>query len=198
MSDERPLITATDHDLPFDELSWKQFEKLCVWLLEEAGYSVVRHKGATGGDGGVDIEAIGADGRLTFAQCKRYLQSTRFGIAEAKKEIRKVLARPPANPLPDAYLLLITRAVRPGSWAALLAEVDGRFHCDYWDITHLDRRLRKDPDTLKRFFRRSARKARRWNLPPRNGLFEGRRSLLDDLAARLRAHHSAGLTQAIT
>jgi len=33
-----PPITRTTHALPFDKLSPRDFERLCLWLVEREGY----------------------------------------------------------------------------------------------------------------------------------------------------------------
>jgi len=38
MSQTKPNITATTHTLPFDKLSPRDFERLCLWLVEREGY----------------------------------------------------------------------------------------------------------------------------------------------------------------
>jgi hypothetical protein len=34
----RPPITRTTHTLPFNQLSPRGFERLCLWLVEREGY----------------------------------------------------------------------------------------------------------------------------------------------------------------
>jgi hypothetical protein len=38
MTQYRPRVTATTHELPFDKLSPRDFERLCLWLVEREGY----------------------------------------------------------------------------------------------------------------------------------------------------------------
>jgi restriction endonuclease Mrr len=35
-------VTRTTHTLPFDKLSPRDFERLCLWLLEREGYQRAR------------------------------------------------------------------------------------------------------------------------------------------------------------
>ncbi|MEO1087567.1 MAG: restriction endonuclease, partial [Acidobacteriota bacterium] len=146
---ERPVATGTQHPLPFHLLDADAFESLCLWLLAEDGFSEVRKLGGAG-DGGVDVEAVDAQGRLTIAQCKLYLPTTSFTKAQVAKELDKILGR---DRLPDRYLLMITRGVSPQAWAEMQTKSDGRFSVHYWDLTELDRRARRaDRSTLERFF----------------------------------------------
>ena len=38
MTQSQPPITRTTHTLPFDKLSPRDFERLCLWLVEREGY----------------------------------------------------------------------------------------------------------------------------------------------------------------
>jgi len=43
---QQPPITATTHTLPFDRLSPRDFEWLCLWPVEREGYGRAEHLGA--------------------------------------------------------------------------------------------------------------------------------------------------------
>jgi len=69
----QPSITGTTHTLPFDRLSPRDFERLCLWLIEREepalpvpsaaegslskGYERAEHLGAAGSEQGRDIVA---------------------------------------------------------------------------------------------------------------------------------------------
>ena len=53
----QPLITSTTHTLPFDKLSPRDFERLCLWLVEREGYERAEHLGAAGSEQGRDVVA---------------------------------------------------------------------------------------------------------------------------------------------
>ena len=38
MTPSQPPITHTPHTLPFDKLSSRDFERLCLWLVGREGY----------------------------------------------------------------------------------------------------------------------------------------------------------------
>jgi len=44
----QPPITRTTHTLPFDRLSPRDFERLCLWLVKREGYQRAEHLGAAG------------------------------------------------------------------------------------------------------------------------------------------------------
>lgn len=38
LTQSKPHITSTTHTLPFDKLSPREFERLCLWLVEREGF----------------------------------------------------------------------------------------------------------------------------------------------------------------
>jgi Holliday junction resolvase len=86
MSASKPPITGGTHVLPFDKLSDKEFERMCLWLVQREGFHSVEHLGAAGSEQGPDITAI-SKGRYWAFQLKRV---QRFGPAVAEKEINKL------------------------------------------------------------------------------------------------------------
>ena len=97
MTQPKPTATGTRHALPFDKLSPRDFERLCLWLVEREGYERAEHLGAAGSEQGRDILAW-REGELWAFQCKRV---KRFGPTDALREVEKVLGLPeeqrPAN-----------------------------------------------------------------------------------------------------
>ena len=96
-------ITGTTHTLPFDKLSPRDFERLCLWLVEREGYERAEHLGAAGSEQGRDIVAW-HEGALWAFQCKRV---QRFGPRDALAEVEKVVALP-EDQRPAAYVFLVT------------------------------------------------------------------------------------------
>jgi len=74
MNPSQPPITRTTHTLPFDELSPRDFERLCLWLVEREGYERAEHLGAAGSEQGRDIVAW-REGALRAFQCKLTMRS---------------------------------------------------------------------------------------------------------------------------
>ena len=52
MNQSKPPIFATTQTLPFDKLSPRDFERLCLWLVEREGYEKAEHLGAAGSEQG--------------------------------------------------------------------------------------------------------------------------------------------------
>ena len=61
-------VTRTTHTLHFDQLSPRDFERLCLWLVEREGYERAEHLGAAGSEQGRDIIAW-REGALWAFQC---------------------------------------------------------------------------------------------------------------------------------
>jgi HJR/Mrr/RecB family endonuclease len=66
----KPSITGTAHTLSFDKLSPRDFERLCLWLVEREGFHRAEHLGAAGKEQGRDIVAWREDQLWAF-RCRR-------------------------------------------------------------------------------------------------------------------------------
>jgi HJR/Mrr/RecB family endonuclease len=69
LTQSQPPITRTTHTLPFDKLSPRDFERLCLWLVEREGYERGEHLGAAGSEQDRDIVAWREGAQWAF-QCK--------------------------------------------------------------------------------------------------------------------------------
>ena len=103
MAHSRPRVTATTHELPFDKLSPRDFERLCLWLVEREGYERAEHLGAAGSEQGRDVIAWRGDRQWAF-QCKRV---RRFGPQDVLEKVEKLLALP-EDQRPVGVVLLVT------------------------------------------------------------------------------------------
>ena len=45
LTQTKPTITGTTHELPFGSLSPRDFERLCLWLVEREGWTRAEHLG---------------------------------------------------------------------------------------------------------------------------------------------------------
>jgi hypothetical protein len=86
----KPTFTGTTHTLPFHQLSPRDFERMCLWLVEREGFERAEHLGAAGSEQGRDIVAW-RDGQLWVFQCKRVQH---FHPTGAKAKVDKVLGLP--------------------------------------------------------------------------------------------------------
>jgi hypothetical protein len=57
LTQSQPAITRTTHTLPLDKLSPRNFERLCLWLVEREDYEYAEHLSAAGSEQGRDIVA---------------------------------------------------------------------------------------------------------------------------------------------
>ncbi len=118
--------------LPVDRLDPETFEIFCADLIQMISDSevTVRRLGSQGHDqGGLDIEATTADGKVAGFQCKRAIQ---FGPAEVRNVVESVSRKC------DTYTLILSRVVSPQA-----ADAIKRF--PGWEIW--------DKDDLSRLFR---------------------------------------------
>jgi hypothetical protein len=147
MTQSKPLITGTTHTLPFDKLSPRDFERLCLWLVEREGYERAEHLGAAGSEQGRDILAWHQGVRWAF-QCKRV---QRFGPQDALAEVDKVLALP-KDQRPAGLVFLVTCDVSAKARQQARDRCAGEMECHFWAGTEFDARVKEHPDILAEFF----------------------------------------------
>jgi len=154
MTQLQPPITGTTHTLPFDKLSPRDFERLCLWLVQREGYERAEHLGAAGSEQGRDIVAW-REGALWAFQCKRV---QRFGPKDALKEVEKVLALP-EDQRPEGLVFLVTCdvVVNTRQKARERCEQAG-LECHFWAGTELDEKVNRHPDIVEKFFGSPIRK----------------------------------------
>ena len=176
----------------------ERFEELCCALLGAQGHTDVRHWGAAGSEGGVDILSLDADGRRWVTQCKR---TANFSASKAEPELQKVLSKPPSPP-PDFYRLAAPCNISRKTEETLeeLAEESrtctGLQIAGSWTATALVGFLRDDYPDLREKFIGKVGPLPFWNVPRGTDFFTGREEILEELERRLEAG-SASLTQTI-
>ena len=151
----KPVVTRTNHILPFSELSPAQFERLCLWLVEHEGYGKAEHLGEAGSEQGRDVVAYRdtpAGQRMWYFQCKRYQTLT---AATLVKEVEKYNDLAAADPTARPFgIVFVTGAVLS---AAARKQVKGfcaesGYECEFWARTELDRKVKRHQDILDEFF----------------------------------------------
>jgi len=144
-----PPITRTTHALPFDELSPRDFERLCLWLVQREGYERAEHLGAAGGEQGRDVVAWREGARWAF-QCKRV---RRFGPRDALAEVDKVLALP-EDQRPAGLVFLVTCDVSARTRQRARARcAEKEMECHFWTGSELDEKVKRHPEIVEEFFR---------------------------------------------
>ena len=148
MTQSQPPITRTTHTLPFDRLSPRDFERLCLWLVEREGYERAEHLGAAGSEQGRDIVAWRESALWAF-QCKRV---QRFGPQDALAEVEKVLALPEAE-RPAGLVFLVTCDVSANTREKTRKRCkQAGLECHFWAGTELDEKVKRHPDIVEEFF----------------------------------------------
>ena len=147
MTQSQPPITGTTHPLPFDKLSPRDFERLCLWLVQREGYERAEHLGAAGSEQGRDIIAW-REGVLWAFQCKRVRS---FGPKDALAEVEKVLALPEAE-RPAGLVFIVTCEVSANTRQQARERCAGKMECHFWAGTELDEKVKRHPDIVEEFF----------------------------------------------
>jgi hypothetical protein len=186
-----PPTTRAAHTLPFDRLSPRDFERLCLWLVEREGYERAEHLGAAGSEQGRDIIAWCEDALWAF-QCKRV---QRFGPTAALTEVEKVLALPKAE-RPAELMFLATCDVSANTRRQVRDRCAGEMECHFWTGTELDEKVKRHPDIVEEFFQAPALLTATLAIAPAPPAhFVGRQV---DLAALAKALTTDDTPQAIT
>jgi len=143
----KPPVTGTAHTLPFDRLSPRDFERLCLWLVQREGYERAEHLGATGSEQGRDVVAW-REGKLWAFQCKSV---QRFGPQDVLAEINKVVGLP--NDLrPAALVFLVTCDVSAKTRQRARERCGKGMECRFWAGTELDAMVKRHPEIVEEFF----------------------------------------------
>jgi tetratricopeptide (TPR) repeat protein len=190
MPSSKPPITSTQHELPFSQLGWEQFERLCLRLVLAEGYVRAEHLGASGGEGGRDIVAWRDRQRVVF-QCKRVKQ---FVAHDGIKEVNKLRSRPPQDQ-PDEIVFIIACPVSDQTRKGIRQAWGDEKTCLFWAGSELDSKVKKQEAILREFFGLSASAVSNipFILPTADpGDFQGRKSELAHLVARLVPKKPAG------
>ncbi len=145
---ERLPITATQHELPFLQLSWEQFERLCLRLVHARGYQGVEHLGRSGNDRGLDVVAWDRGVRVAV-QCKRVKD---FAAADGLREIKKLLALDELI-RPQRVIFMVTSGISSNARDQIRrAWGGGDDSCEFVAITELDAAVRANGSILREFF----------------------------------------------
>ena len=143
---DRPNITATTHDLPFANLSGRDFEKLCFGLVQRLGFEGAEDRGALGDDQGIDILAD-RDGQSIAFQCKNVKS---FRPADLKEGVAKV-AQLPLDERPAKLIFLVASDVSARTYDEA-AKADTGFKVEIWAKAKLDGSVRRHDDLIVKFF----------------------------------------------
>ena len=143
----RPRVTGSNHQLPFQQLSAKDFERLCLWLVAREGYEKTEWLGAGGNEQGRDLAAWREGVQVVF-QCKRVQQ---LGPKDITAEIEKLLDLSEAE-RPDEVIFIVSRNVTAGARAAARKAWGEKATCSFWSGGELDEKVKRHPDVVQEFF----------------------------------------------
>ncbi|TET51012.1 MAG: restriction endonuclease [Anaerolineales bacterium] len=195
----KPLHTGMNHPLPYYSLSPKDFERLCLWLVEREGYERGEHLGAAGSEEGRDVIAW-RDGKQWAFQCKRVKQ---FGPKAAVKEVEKVLGLPKRERR-KGLVLVVVCDVSAKARKSARERCGDEMECEFWAGAELDEKVKRHPDIVQEFFQllrptyavacsASGREAQRpFDVPPDLKTFAGRKRHLGRLERILKPGSGGG------
>lgn len=147
----KPPVQSRLQDLPFNELSWEQFEALCAALIEAQPITISSNLYGVQGDDqqGIDIvtSQTGAERIETWAyQCKRYKEYTAGKLNNAIA----VMTYPA-----DYYVIMLSIPAT----AAVRKVGDEQSNVFLWDAKDIARKLKNYPVIVEDFFGTAWRKA---------------------------------------
>lgn len=143
----RPQLTRMNHALPFEKLGPADFERLCLWLVEQTGYAEAEALGEAGSEQGRDIVAW-KDGLRVAFQCKRVRQ---FGAKSALVEVEKIRSLPEEEQ-PDELVFVVTCAVSAKTRKAARVSWGKDKTCHFWAGSELDHKVKQYPEIVEEFF----------------------------------------------
>jgi tetratricopeptide (TPR) repeat protein len=147
VTQSKPPITGTTHILPFDKLSPRDFERLCLSLVEREGYQRAEHLGAAGSEQGRDIVAW-REGALWAFQCKRVRN---FGPRDALAQVEKVLALPRSE-RPVGLVFVVTCDISANTRQQVRERCGETMECSFWASSELDAMVKGHPEVVEEFF----------------------------------------------
>ena len=144
----RVSLTATQHELPFSQLSWEQFERLCLRLIRARGYKRVEHLGRSGNEQGRDIAAWDEDTRVAV-QCKRV---QKFSADDGLRELAKLRALDESS-RPRRVIFMVTCSISAHARDVIRrAWLGNEESCEFVASTELDAEVRSNKGILNEFF----------------------------------------------
>ena len=150
-----PPIENNNPELPIDKLSWEDFERLCLTLVEtDYGIDNCELYGIPGqAQYGIDIFAKKANGKYSSYQCKRYDDFTEKDI---KKAVNKFKEGKWASISDNFYLCTsssLNRAEIQHTFETQKSELSKlNINLVKWDFEQLNRLLKDKPNIIYRFF----------------------------------------------
>jgi DNA replication protein DnaC len=153
-----PPVDTRLQDLPFGELSWENFERLCLRLVRtEADVEDCRLYGERGDDqGGIDLYARGRNSdRYKLYQCKRV---ENFGPAKIKEAVSTFLEGDWKDDA-DSFVLCTSESLRSAERSDEVENQRDRLeekNIEFkpWDLDELSERMKNYPKIVDDFFGR--------------------------------------------
>jgi hypothetical protein len=154
--------SALPYEIPLADLDSHNFERLCMWIVEEAKTDelTARFTKVTwlnedgGGEQGRDVIAteLKTNRKYVF-QCKRV---EKFGVSEIRTELKRFQVHIQSSPeiKPDVYVLFLSSAITAETKRVgddLAREID--MEIEYWPKSKIDYLVRNNPVVRERFWK---------------------------------------------
>jgi hypothetical protein len=152
-----PPVDTAGQVLPFGELAWEDFERLCYRLARDDGEPErVAQFGTKGqAQSGIDIYSRQSDGTYVTYQCKRYASFREGDIEQAIATFESG----PWSASSTRFVLCISASTIRTQLAGAIESAAMRLRArhppvnlDVWDAEELAVRLRRHPELVREFF----------------------------------------------
>lgn len=156
MTTSKPYVTKTTHVLPFERLSWQDFERLGLALLLREEWGGAQHYGGSGGERGRDIVAY-RNGDLWYVQCKRVKECGPHLLLAEVDKLASYMEQD-SDLRPQGLLFMVSCPVSANARDQVEArcrELD--LSAEIWAHTDLDARIQRYPDIVAEFFSQPAK-----------------------------------------
>ena len=146
-----PTVTSST-ELPFRDLDWKEFERLCQDIVREDGFEDVHRYGTQGQpEDGVDFVGVSPEGVRTAFQVK---QVASLSAGELRAAVRAYTEGRFAPPETDAFVVCLSVEGNDSNLQQALREAqkNSLFTISLWGSPELTHRLRSNKGLVQTYF----------------------------------------------
>ena len=149
---QRPPTVTSSTELPFENLDWTKFERLCQDLARGHDFTDVHRHGKPGQpQDGVDFTGVSPEGVPTGFQVRRRAVLTASELRAAVQEYAEGALAPPRT---EAFVVCLSAEGSERKLQDELAALNDRwpFPITLWDAVELTHRLRSQRDLVQTYF----------------------------------------------
>ena len=149
---QRPPTVTSSTEVPFENLDWTKFERLCQDIARAHDFTDVHRHGKPGQlQDGVDFTGVSAEGARTSFQVRR---KTELPASELRAAVRDYAEGALAPPRTEAFVVCLSIEGNERNLQDELAALNDRcpFPITLWDAVELTHRLRSQKDLVQTYF----------------------------------------------